>query len=130
MTDSDESVAQQVLPTSCFTYNDETGASTPTADYDDAPLYVLAAFPFSSDLELKPNYDYDFNLGFGTTGGLLVCDYYFFGDGTMTNIPIENLEPGDPLLPDSDTLIGLKVTDSDWTQAETTDLDGATADEE
>lgn len=107
-------------------------------------LYVMAAFPLGYEFEANKEYDIALGLGVdGSSGGLLVADYYvdkngdavtltkdgvdLDGDGDSdeddgTKVDIPSIEAGDPILSSSDD-IDIVVTANSWDYGDSTYVD-------
>lgn len=93
-------------------------------------LYVMGAFPLC--YEFEPNKVYDLTLGLGSTGstgGILITDYYVDKDGnpvTLTKeddddetyVEVPGIDEGDDILPGDDD-IDITVSASDWESGDT-----------
>ncbi len=80
---------------------------------DESHLYVLVGFPFADGQEFQIGKDYDVKLGLGINGGYLLYNYYFDANGNPTNIKINGIGTGDPVI-DEDSPIGIMVSVKDW----------------
>lgn len=101
----------------------------------DIPLYVKAAFPLSYTFEA--NKEYNITLGLGednTTGGILVNDYYVDKDGekviltlvsddSETTIEIPDIDEGENILSNVESLIDITVTANLWSGDNSLDLE-------
>ncbi len=101
------------------------------SDYIDADqdktLYLMGAFPVDYDFEANKEYDITLGLGkSGSTGGILLVDYYVDQDGDPVELTkvdsttsddeteIPEIDPGDDILPNSDEYINITVDVYDW----------------
>ncbi len=112
------------------------GARPDASDYVDADqkkaLYVMAAFPLSYTFVANKEYNVNLGLGVdGSTGGILVADYYvdYKGDpvtltkvdsetGTPEEEDVPGIDEGDYILGDSGDAVSIIVTATGWTDAE------------
>ncbi len=77
-------------------------------------LYMLVGFPVTTSTTLASGKDYDFKLGIGTTGGVLLHPYYVDAFGRSTRIEIDGIEVGEYVLATAETAIGLTITVNSW----------------
>lgn len=105
-----------------------------TTDQDKV-LYVMGAFPIGYKFEENMEYDITLGLGSdGSTGGILIADYYVDQEGnkvTLTTtggttydpVEIPEIEEGDNILADSTDEIDIIVTAHDWEDGTSTSVD-------
>ncbi len=108
----------------------------------DEPMYVMGAFPV--DYTFDPNKEYDITLGLGktgSTGGLLLVDYYVDKDGDPVELTllddddddddendetetpeIPEIDPGDDIFADGNDFICVTVSAYDWDDGDDTSV--------
>ncbi len=80
--------------------------TTTLADTD--PLYIKVAFPLPANQVFASNTQYTLNLNI--PGGYVIGKFYVDENGEETKVPLEPLEPGDPVVPSPNQYIGITVT--------------------
>ncbi len=100
-----------------------TAKASAISTYGETPLYVRVAFAFSTAYLLEESTYYQLDLDFYTHGGIVVDEYYYDQTGTVTDIPIDDdLEIGEPVIPEADSQICLTITVSSWGDVTTADV--------
>jgi hypothetical protein len=97
---------------------DYTGSQAEADGYNGA-LFFAVGYPFTLDWEAGKGYTYTIALP-GTSGGILLEANCFDDKGRMTDLPVPNLSPGDPML--GDGYIHLVPGVDDWNDMSSGDL--------
>lgn len=109
------------------------GSALEASGYGDNPLYVKVGFPFTLDWDMQKGYTYNLIMP-GTTGGLLIDQYYYDNKGNRTDLIVGDFDgdglpgPG-PIVPEpvlgGDEYIHLIPIVSEWTDQSATDINPA-----